>query len=117
MRRVLGIDLASSSWASVGSATIDFDKDRFTDVVAGAIRWPAAPLTPDALAEAIDGFARRERICAIAMDGPQGWRDPATPEGMPGVGRRCEYECRTQGKTGAYPRTYPGTQRRWIDFS
>jgi hypothetical protein len=50
------------------------------------------------------------------MDGPQGWRDPATPEGTPGVGRRCEYECRTQGKTGAYPRTYPGTQRPWIEF-
>ena len=48
--KALGIDLASSSWASVGSATIDFDKDRFTDVVAGAIRWPAAPLTPDAQA-------------------------------------------------------------------
>jgi Protein of unknown function (DUF429) len=50
------------------------------------------------------------------MDGPQGWRGPATPAGAPGVGRRCEYECRTQGKTGAYPRTYPGTQRPWIDF-
>jgi hypothetical protein len=118
VRRVLGVDLASSSWAAVGSATISFDAERgeFVDVVAGAIRWPEAPLTAHALADAIDSFARHENICAVAMDGPQGWRDPATPKSTPGVGRRCEYECRTQGKTGAYPRTYPGTQHAWIQF-
>jgi hypothetical protein len=33
------------------------------------------------------------------------------------VGRRCELACRTQGKTGALPQTYPGTQRAWIEFS
>jgi hypothetical protein len=117
VQRALGIDLASSSWAAVGSATVSFENGRFTEVVAGAIDWPAAPLTPRALADAIDEFARRERISAVAMDGPQGWRDPETPIGTRGVGRRCEYECRTQGKTGAYPRTYPGTQRAWIEFS
>jgi len=118
IRKVLGIDLASSKWSAVGSATIEFDDeaDRFTRVVAGAIRWPTIQLTPDALAEAIDVFARREGVWAVALDGPQGWRDPATPEGTPGVGRRCEYECGTQGKTGAYPRTYPGTQGTWIEF-
>jgi Protein of unknown function (DUF429) len=117
-RRVLGIDLASSKWSSVGSATIEFDVEsrQFARVVAGAIAWPAIPLTPAALAEAIDVFARREGIHAVALDGPQGFRDPATPDGMPGVGRRCEYECRTQGKTGVYPRTFPGTQRAWIEF-
>jgi len=119
IRTVLGIDLASAKWSSVGSATIEFDDeaDAFTSVVAGAIAWPALPLTPAALADAIDAFARRKGVCAVALDGPQGWRDPATPEGTRGVGRRCEYECRTQGKTGAYPRTFPGTQRAWIEFS
>jgi hypothetical protein len=118
VRRVLGIDLASSSWEAVGSATVTFDAKcgEFVEVVAGAIDWPQTALTPHALAGAIDSFARNEQICAVAMDGPQGWRDPATPDGTPGVGRRCEYECRTQGKTGAYPRTYPGTQRPWIEF-
>lgn len=114
---MLGIDLASAKWSSVGSATVEFDEEEFTRVLPGAIAWPGVPLTPQALADAIDGFARREGICAVAMDGPQGWRDPATPEGTKGVGRRCEYDCRTQGKTGAYPRTYPGTQRAWIEFS
>lgn len=119
IRTVLGIDLASAKWSSVGSATIEFDDEAntFTRVVAGAITWPAAPLTPDALADAIDAFTRREGVCAVALDGPQGWRDPATPDATRGVGRRCEYECRTQGKTGAYPRTFPGTQRKWIEFS
>jgi hypothetical protein len=118
IRTVLGIDLASAKWSSVGSATIDFDDElnTFTRVVAGAIAWPTGPLTPDALADAIDAFARREGVRAVALDGPQGWRDPATPEGTRGVGRRCEYQCRTQGKTGAYPRTYPGTQGTWIEF-
>ncbi len=118
IRTVLGIDLASSKWSSVGSATVEFDDEAntFTRLVAGAITWPTVPLTSGALADAIDAFARREGVCAVALDGPQGWRDPATPEGTAGVGRRCEYECRTQGKTGVYPRTFPGTQRKWIEF-
>jgi uncharacterized protein DUF429 len=118
IRTVLGIDLASSKWSSVGSATIEFDDEAhvFTRVMAGAITWPEIPLTPEALADTIDVFTRREGVCAVALDGPQGWRDPATVEEMPGVGRRCEYECRTQGKTGVYPRTFPGTQRAWIEF-
>src|SRR5712671_1494812 len=119
IRKVLGIDVASSVWSANGSATIDFDDAErvFTHVNAGAISWPSSPLTPSALAIAIDEFAKREGVCAVSLDGPQGWRDPATPEEMRGVGRRCEYECRTQGKTGAYPRTFPGTQRAWIEFS
>jgi hypothetical protein len=118
IRTVLGIDLGSAKWSSVGSATIEFDGEAhvFTRVVAGAIAWPTVPLTPGALADVIDAFARREGVRAVALDGPQGWRDPATAEGTRGVGRRCEYECRTQGKTGAYPRTYPETQRVWIEF-
>ncbi|HYZ89637.1 MAG TPA: DUF429 domain-containing protein, partial [Myxococcales bacterium] len=116
IRRALGIDLASSTWTALGSATVAFDDEAFKEVVAGAIHWPTTPLTARALADAIDGFARRNRICAIAMDGPQGWRDPDTPPGSRGVGRRCEYECRTQGKTGPCPKTYPGTQRPWIEF-
>ncbi|HYV67110.1 MAG TPA: hypothetical protein VE964_12770 [Myxococcales bacterium] len=118
IRKVLGIDLASSKWSSVGSATVEFDgrAARFTRVVPGAIAWPATELTPGALADAIDQFARREGVCAVALDGPQGWRDPATPDDTPGVGRRCEFECRTQGKTGIHPRTFPGTQRGWIEF-
>jgi hypothetical protein len=118
MLKVLGIDIASSAWSSNGSAVIGFEPSSgtFHDLEPAVIRWPAASLTPTTLAEAIDRYARDHRICAVALDGPQGWRDPATPEGVPGVGRRCEYESRTQAKTGVYPVTFPGTQRPWIEF-
>src|SRR5205807_8304392 len=36
--------------------------------------------------------------------------------GQLAVEHSIEYECRKQDKTGAYPQTYPGTQRRWIEF-
>lgn len=119
VRRVLGIDVASAAWSSIGSATIEFDAElrNCVSVVPGAIPWPSTPLTPGALADTIDQFARRHEIGAVALDGPQGWRHPETASGEPGVGRRCEYRCSTQGKTGCYPRTYPGNQRPWIEFS
>ncbi len=117
MPRVLGIDVASRSWADNGSAVLEFHADAVTQVTAGAIAWPAAALTPNALAAAIDAYARTHQICAVALDGPQGWRDPETPAGTPGVGRRCELACRTQGKTGTFGVTFPGTQRPWIEFA
>jgi hypothetical protein len=119
MSRVIGVDLASGTWADNGSALLEFDKrsGRVVGLRAPAIPWPAsAQLNARTMAEVIDSFARSEGVCAVALDGPQGWRDPATPHGAPGVGRRCEYLSRTQGKTGVYPRTYPGNQRPWMEF-
>jgi hypothetical protein len=119
IRRVLGIDIATIEWALIGSATIDFDDDSraFTSVIPHVIPWPDSELTPGGLAETIDAFVRNYGVSAVALDGPQGWRDPSTSVGEPGVGRRCEYYSRTPGKTGTYPTTYPGNQRQWIAFS
>ncbi|MBM4776206.1 MAG: DUF429 domain-containing protein [Archangiaceae bacterium] len=114
--RVLGVDLASASWSDNGSAVIEFDAGRFASVRAPAFTWPNTPLTPTALAASIHGFCESNQIAAVALDGPQGWRDPSTPSTEPGVGRRCEWLCKTQGKTGVHPRTYPSTQRGWIEF-
>ena len=118
MVKVLGIDIASAEWSSNGSAVITFDAPSrtFRSVQPAAIEWPTADLTAQNLANAINSYAREHAICAVALDGPQGWRDPSTAEGTPGVGRRCEYECRTQAKTGVYPLTFPGNQRPWIEF-
>lgn len=117
MKRVLGIDVASASWADIGAAAVDFDEGRITAVVPAPIPWPNEPLTPIALARTIDWFAREYAVSAVGLDGPQGWRDPDTDVNLPGVGRRCEYLCRAQGKTGVYRQTYPATQVGWIEFS
>ncbi|MFV8750552.1 hypothetical protein ACNOYE_08360 [Nannocystaceae bacterium ST9] len=114
----LGIDVASGAWIDNGAALIEFDRAaaRFVRVQPGAIEWPRTTLTAPALADAIDEFVRRHGVKAVALDGPQGWRDPATPVGARGVGRRSDLAARTQGKIGVYPRTYPRTQRGWIEF-
>ncbi len=54
-----------------GSNTIEFDTGlgTFVSVVPGAIPWPSGPLTPDALADTIDQFARNHEISAVALDG------------------------------------------------
>lgn len=118
MTTVLGIDVALN-WGSIGSALLAFDatSSMFFELKAPAIKWPAKPLAAGTLADAIDEFARAVGVVAIAIDGPQGWRDPQTPPGTPGVGRRCEYEASTPAKTGVPRYTYPSTQRRWIEFS
>jgi hypothetical protein len=120
--RALGIDLASASWDANGSALIEYDDDTmaFERVVPGVLEWPRSQgerPTAAALADTVDRFVRREEVSAVALDGPQGWRDPARPATERGVGRRCELACRTQGKTGVHPKTYPATQREWIMFS
>lgn len=117
MGHVLGIDVGSRSWGDNGSALIEYNDTRFLKVDPGAISWPTGNLTPASLAGVIDNYARNHDVEAVAIDGPQGWRDPETPAGTPGVGRRSEYECRTQGKAGVYPVTYPRNQLRWFDFS
>lgn len=110
-RTVLGVDLASAAWASNSTAVLTFDERSILAVEPGAISWPDAPLTARALAAAIDDLARERKVCCIALDGPHAWRDPQTPAGLPGVGRRSECLCRTQRKTGVHPKTYPGNQR------
>lgn len=116
---VLGVDLASGCWVDNGTSQITFDSagSIFTELIVPAIAWPDnSELTPSRLAKAIDDYVRANDIRAVGLDGPQGWRDPATPSECPGVGRRCEFESKTQGKTGVYPVTYPGRQRAWIEF-
>ena len=116
-RRVLGIDLACRSWDDIGSALVAFENGCFRDAVPGVMAWPPEDLTPAAVARCIDMFARNRDVAAVSIDGPQAWRDPTTPANRPGVGRACEYETRTPGKTGPCGVAYPSTFLRWIRFS
>jgi hypothetical protein len=116
-RRVLGVDLACRSWDDIGSALVRFGGGCFRDAAPGVMAWPAEDLTPAAVARCIDTFAREHAVAAVSIDGPQAWRDPTTPTNRPGVGRACEYETRTPGKTGTRGVAYPSTFLRWIQFS
>lgn len=116
-RRVLGVDLACRSWDDIGSALVAFGDGRFSRAVPGVVAWPAEELTPAAVARCIDVFARDHDVAAVSIDGPQAWRDPAAPSNRRGVGRVCEYETRTPGKTGTRGVAYPSTFLRWIRFS
>ena len=116
-RCVLGIDLACRSWDDIGSALVAFGDGRFRDAVPGVLAWPTEALTPTAVARCIDVFARDHDVAAVSIDGPQAWRDPTTPSSRPGVGRACEYETRTPGKTGTRGVACPSTFLRWIKFS
>jgi hypothetical protein len=111
--RVLGVDLACS-WASQGSALLEFDGGRWTNCRPGAIEWPDEACDPSAVAQAIERFTIEHHVQAVSLDGPQGWRDPTTVRRF--VGRQCELETHTPGKTGTYYTTYPRTWRRWVGF-
>ncbi len=115
---VLGIDLASGKWSDNGSSLVSFqpgDAPEWRSVRSPCLSWPSSPLDSQSMATHLLEFIRKQAIVGVSLDGPQGWREPNAGE-RPGVGRWCEYEARCQGKTGEYPRTYPGTQRVWIEF-
>jgi hypothetical protein len=116
---VLGIDLASRRWDDIGTATLYFSSlntSGWNACHVGPIRWPDEGLTSTAVALAIDEFAVKHGVSAVSVDGPQGWRSPTAGD-RPGVGRNCEYETRTPGKTGAYGICYPRTYLGWVTFS
>jgi hypothetical protein len=118
MATALGVDLACRSWRDVGFGRVSFDAadlPSWTEATPDCIPRPGEALTAARLASLIDRYAIDEGVGAVALDGPQGWREPNPPQ-RKGVGRCCEYETRTQGKTGTFGRTYPQTQHRWIAF-
>jgi len=115
---VLGVDLASRGWTDTGTALLSFRVDREVEWEAvryNVIPWPSEPVSPEAMADLIDSFAIDHNVKAVSLDGPQGWREPDAGS-RPGVGRWCEYEARTQGKTGTYGVTYPAPQVSWVRF-
>ncbi len=118
MRKALGVDLGMS-WESTGTALLAFEEThsrQWRSCSTKVIDWPAEPLSPKRLSLALDEFVRHEGIHAVSIDGPQGWRDPNAEKRL-GVGRCCEYEARTPGKTGVFGRCYPTSWLNWIRFS
>ena len=113
--RVLGVDLSSTRWDWNGTALLTVDDGVCTALDRGAVRWPAVPISPAAMAAAILDTAVEHDAAAVAIDGPQGWRDPRRPL-EEGVGRACERAAATPGKTG-WRRTYPANYLGWTTFA
>ncbi|MEZ6188442.1 MAG: hypothetical protein R3F62_26005 [Planctomycetota bacterium] len=111
----LGVDLALRDWASCGLAAVRWRDGRWTGWRTRFPR-PDRPLDAEAVAAWVDGWARRLGACAVGLDGPASWRDPATSHDLPGVGRRADYAVRAQAKVGAWGTVYPSTQRGWTEF-
>lgn len=117
--RVLGIDLARRSWRDIGSTILSFttgDESVWDACHIDAISWPDLPMSPDTIADTIDHFTLATGCAAVSIDGPQGWRDPYVTS-RAGVGRWCEYEARTPGKTGTFGVVYPRTYAPWVILS
>ncbi len=116
--KVLGIDLACRSWSDIGTAVTTLRGTPLTwhHCQINAIQWPDAPISSDQLATVILDFVMAKGISAVSIDGPQGWRSPEAGN-RPGVGRACEFEAGTPGKTGRYDQTFPGNYQNWVRFS
>ncbi len=115
---MLGVDLACRSWADLGFAQLSFGPGppaTWTAAAPGCVERPEGLVTAEAVARLVDRYALENEIAAVGLDGPQGWRQPDCGP-RAGVGRSCEYEARTQGKTGEFGRAYPSTQHRWMAF-
>jgi hypothetical protein len=111
---VLGIDMACS-WKSLGSAILQFSNCEFTNCETGVLNSSGKICDPLSVATEINRIALSSGCSAVAIDGPHAWRDPYS--NRPFVGRLCEKETRTPGKTGTFNTSYPGTWLRWINFS
>ncbi|SRR6266568_2571476 len=110
---VLGVDIGTT-WQSTGSALLWTD-DAWVGVrecETHVLESQADELDAASLADATDTAARESGATAVSIDGPQGWRDPAST--CAGVGRHAELSARCPGKTGQFGVSFPGTYLRWV---
>lgn len=109
----MGIDLGAA-WGSTGSAVLipDSSRTKILDCQTRVLSPKNGAFDARSLADAIDAAARAHRVAAVALDGPQGWREPGST--CRGVGRHAELSARCPGKTGCYGTSYPGTYIGWV---
>ena len=111
--KVFSIDLASKHYRDFGWALLEVGtrSPQFVDPQDLGLSDP-----PDVqlCANAIDQYCLSEDVRVLLLDGPQGWRHPASPiEHM----RLCERVLNTPGKTGLPGKVKPKTYLPYIEFS
>ena len=110
---VLAIDLASRGYADFGLAQIDPGSTTPSFPTPAELGLSGKPQI-EACAEALDSYARAQRISVMLLDGPQGWRHPRSSiEHM----RLSERVLNTPGKTGVPGHTKPKTYLAYTTFS
>jgi len=110
---VLTLDLASRRYADFGFARLEVGSGQPAFPGPGDLGLSDPP-DPAACAAAIDAYARRFDCRALLLDGPQGWRHPASPiEHM----RLAERVLNTPGKTGLPGTAKPKTYLAYTTFS
>jgi hypothetical protein len=111
--KVFSIDLASKHYRDFGWALLEVGT-RSPEFVDPQDLGLSDPPDVQLCANAIEQFCVDEDVRVLLLDGPQGWRHPASPiEHM----RLCERVLNTPGKTGLPGKVKPKTYLPYIQFS
>jgi hypothetical protein len=110
---VLSIDLATRRYEDCGFAALAAGDRRPRFLTPEDLGLAGAP-EPVAFAAALAEFCKREGVSVLCLDGPQGWKSPAT--GIAHM-RLCERVLNTPGKTGEIGKVKPRTYLGYIQFS
>lgn len=109
----LSIDLASQRYKDFGFAFLESGSSKPEFPKADELGLSDPP-DARALADALERYCQERSAGVLLLDGPQGWRYPASPiEHM----RLSERVFNTPGKTGAPGNAKPSTYLTYIQFS
>lgn len=110
---VLSIDLASRDYADFGFCSLR-DRSAAPEFLSPQEFALEDTPSPPSLAGALSAFCKTREISVLLLDGPQGWRWPASPiQHM----RLCERVLNTPARTGSPGQVKPATYRPFVEFS
>lgn len=110
--RVLSIDLAYRDYRDIGIVVLEA-AGCGVEVAFRQIRASGRP-TPDTTAQRILDLAEETGAEVLLLDGPQGWKDPASPYPH---SRVCERILNTPAKTGLPGQVKPANYAPFVEFS
>lgn len=109
---VFSVDLATRRYRDLGMAFLPANSEQVSLVLPDELGLSGEPQVAP-LAAALDAFCTRERVSVLLLDGPQGWRHPASQiEHM----RLCERVLNTPCKTGTVGLVKPRTYQNYVQF-
>lgn len=113
MPTIVSVDLASRRYADIGTIVLSRQEGRCNIRSVPLGHMEGRPKAAQ-LALTLVELAETESATMIALDGPQGWKDP---ENGLEHSRLCDRQLNTQGKCGLPGHTKPRTYLNFIQFS